>query len=213
MYIELSGGTLSTTDYEALLPHALRYELQPGDLLFIPMGDFHILETQQFSATLGLTLFPDNVQLESAEGLRLFAPDDKSFAAVAEQPICLQELVQLRRLAVRSNGFIITPPELSTVVVTPVDEAELRLSTLRIHPCCPLLCMNLGSRQVLLVRRRVIWGRPNELFATLCELLNSGERVPYEVLERSVTGKVNPVAVAELVRTIVRLGGLLIEPL
>ncbi|MBS9434101.1 hypothetical protein EAE92_16425 [Photorhabdus hainanensis] len=212
-YIELSGGMLSTTDYEALLPHALRYELQPGDLLFIPMGDFHILETRQFSATLGLTLFPDNVQLESAEGLRLFAPDAKSFAAVAEQPISLRELAQLRRLAVRSNGFIITPPELSTVMAAPVDEAELRRGTLRIHPCCPLLCMSLGNRQALLVRRRVIWGRPNELFATLCELLNSGERVPYEVLERSVTGKVNSAAVAELVRTIVRLGGLLIEPL
>ncbi|KTL60196.1 MULTISPECIES: hypothetical protein [Photorhabdus] len=145
--------------------------------------------------------------------MRLFAPDDKSFAAVAEQPISLQELVQLRRLAVRSNGFIITPPELSTVVVAPVNEAELRLSTLRIHPCCPLLCMNLGSQQALLIRRRVIWGRPNELFATLCELLNSGERVPYEVLERSVAGKISPAAVAELVRMIVRLGGLLIEPL
>ncbi|MCC8422714.1 cupin domain-containing protein [Photorhabdus thracensis] len=212
-YIELSGGTLSTTNYESLLPHALRYELQPGDLLFIPMGDFHILETQQFSATLGLTLFPDNVQLESSEGLRLFAPDDKSFVALATQPISLQELAQLRRLAVRSNGFIITPSELSTVAVVQADEAKLRRSTLYAPTCWPLLHMRLGNREALLVRRRVIWGRPNELFATLCELLNSGERIPYETLERSVAGKVNPAAVAELVRTTVRLGGLIIEPL
>ncbi|QCP48995.1 hypothetical protein FAZ95_07245 [Trinickia violacea] len=212
-YFELTGGTLSTTDYSLLLPHALRYELQPGDLLFIPMGDFHVLQTREFSTTLGLTLFPDDPMLECAEGLRLFAPNAKSFAAVANQSVTLQELAELRRMAVRSNNYLITPPELSTVARASYDEAVLRNSALRAHSGWPLLHTRLANRAALLVRRRLIWGRPNALFAALCEMLNGAERLPFESLRQRVAGTIQCAAVVELVQSVSRLGGLTIEPL
>lgn len=210
-YVELTGGTLATVDYQQLLPHAQRYELQPGDLLFIPMGDFHILETREFSCTMGLTLFPDDMMLECTEALRLLAPDEKALQSVAQMPVTLEALAGLRRTAVQSNGSVITPPQLSTVRSAPPDTATLRRSTLRTRPSWPLRTAEIAGRQALFVRRRVIWGRPNALFGQLCDALVGGERVPYEQLEQQLAGKVQAEAVAELVRKVAALGGVLIE--
>lgn len=210
-YVELTGGTLATVDYEALLPHAQRYELQPGDLLFIPMGDFHILETREFSCTMGLTLFPDDMLLECTEALRLLAPDERALQTVAQAPVTLAGLAELRRIAVQSNGHVITPPQLSIVRTTAPDTATLRRSTLRIRPSWPLRTAEVAGRQALFARRRVIWGRPNALFGLLCDALASGERVPYEQLEQQLAGQVQAQAVAELVRKIASLGGVIIE--
>lgn len=211
IYAELTGGTLATLDYKALLPHAQRSELRPGDLLFIPMGDFHILETRDFSCTMGLTLFPDDMLLECTEALRLLAPDQRALQAVAQAPVTLAELAELRRIAVQSNGHVITPPQLSAVRAPAPDTATLRRSTLRARPSWPLRTTEVAGRQALLVRRRVIWGQPNVLFKRLCDALAGGERVPYEQLERDMIGKVQAEAVAELVRKVASLGGVIVE--
>lgn len=210
-YFELTGGTLATVDYEALLPYAQRYELQPGDLLFIPMGDFHVLETREFSCTMGLTLFPDDMRLECGEALRLLAPDECALQAMAQAPITLDQWASLRRMAVQSNGYVITPPQLSAVCDAVPDTASLRSSTLRIRPSCPLRTTEVADRQVLFVRGRVIWGRPNILFGHLCETLASGEQIPFQVLEKQLSGRVQAEAVVELVRKVATLGGVLIE--
>ena len=212
-YIELTGGTLSTTRFASLLTDALRYELQPGDLLFIPRGDFHVLQTEQFSATLGLTVFPDDPMLECSEGLKLFAPDARSFASVSGQAVTLRQLAELRRAAVRSNGFIITPPEMSTLARMTVSGTALRNSALCARPGCPLLSLRLANREALMVRRRIIWGRPNTLFAALSETLNSAERVPFESLRRRVAGRFESAAIIDLLHSVSRLGGIAIEPL
>jgi hypothetical protein len=211
-YVELTGGTLATADYEALLPYAQRYELQPGDLLSIPMGDFHILETREFSCTMGLTLFPDDMRLECTEALRLLASDERALQAVAQTPITLEKWASLRRMAVQSNGYVITPPQPGTLQVTATDTAFLRRCTLRIRSSWPLRTTEVADRQALFVRGRVIWGRPNALFSHLSEALASGERVPFEVLERQLSGKVQAEAVAELICKVAALGGVLIEP-
>ncbi|WP_041741623.1 hypothetical protein [Collimonas fungivorans] len=210
-YVELTGGTLATVDYEALLPYAQRYELRPGDLLFIPMGDFHVLETRKFSCTMGLTLFPEDVRLECAEALRLLAPDERALQAMAQAPVTLDQWASLRRMAVQSNGYMITPPQLDSMWGVVPDAASLRRCTLRIRPSCPLRTAEVAGRQVLFVRGRVIWGRPNALFGHLCEALASGEQIPFEVLEQQLSGTVQAEAVVDLVRKIATLGGVLIE--
>ena len=210
-YVELTGGTLATVEYEALLPHAQRYELRPGDLLFIPTGDFHILETREFSCTLGLTLFPDDILLECTEGLRLMAPDERALKAMAQAPLTLDQLANLRRAAVRSNGSVITPPNLDTVKGATPDTATLRNRTLRMLPSWPLCTAEVAGRQALYVRGRIIWGRPNPLFGLLCEVLANGEAVPFERLEQQLSGKVQVEAIAELVRKVSALGGVWIE--
>ncbi len=209
-YVELTGGTLATTDYEALLPHALRFELHPGDLLFIPMGDFHILDTREFSCTMGLTLFPDDMLLECTEALRLLAPDERTLKAVTRSPVTLEQLANLRRTAVQSNGHVITPPQLSNLGAVASDAETLRRSTLRPRPSCPLRTVEVAGRQALFVRRRVIWGRPNALFGRLCDALAEGP-VRFEDLERDLSGRVQAEAVAELVRKVASLGGVSIE--
>ena len=211
-YVNLTGGTLARLDYEALLPYAHRYVLQPGDLLFIPMGDFHILETREFSATLGLTLFPDDVLLECSEALRILVPDDRALRAVVDVPVTLEALATLRRLSVQSNGSMISPPQLSSVLTKVPGAAALRACTVRARPSWPLRCAAIGGRQALLVRRRVIWGRPNAIFGALCDALDAGKQVPYQLLERQMAGKVQAAAIAELVRNVAALGGVSIEP-
>jgi hypothetical protein len=210
-YIELTGGVLATVEYEALLADAQRYELRPGDLLFIPTGDFHILETREFSCTMGLTLFPDDMLLECTEGLRLMAPDERALKSRAQAPLTLDQLANLRRAAVRSNGAVITPPNLDTVRGFAPDTATLRQSTLRILPSWPLCTAEIAGRQALHVRGRIIWGRPNPLFGLLCELLADGAAVPFSLLEERLSGQVQVEAIAELVRKVVGLGGVLIE--
>ena len=211
-YQELTGGTLATTHYAALLPHALRFDLRPGDLLFIPMGDFHILQTNAFSATLGVTLFPQDPLLECSEGLRLFAHDAASLARHSEQVISLSQLSQLRRLSVRSNGGVITPPNLRLLASNAPDDWQLAHSTLHAHPSWPLLRMPMGGREALLVRRRAIWSRPNPLFAALCDLFRHHQAVPYRQLAQHLPQGLQAEAIADTVRAIHRLGGLQIEP-
>lgn len=212
LYIDLTGGTLSTTRFGPLLTHASRYELQPGDFLFIPKGDFHILEADRFSATLGLTIFPDDTPVECLEGLKLFAPDARSLAFVREQPVTLQGLVELRRAAVRSNGFVITPPEMSTLAPMAIDEADILINGLRTQSAYPLMSMRLGGREALLVRRRVIWGRPNTLFSALCETLNGAERMCFEDVRRCIAGRFESATLVGVLKSISRLGGLAVEP-
>lgn len=58
VYLQERGSALPSFDYARLRRSAQRYRLQTGDLLFIPRGDFHVLECRGFSLMLGLSLFP-----------------------------------------------------------------------------------------------------------------------------------------------------------
>lgn len=213
-YQALTGGTLSTTDHQALLPHARRYQLAPGDLLFIPQGDFHILETRDFSATLGLTLFPDDPMLECTEGLRMMAPDAATLDAIGGQALTLDELRRLRQLALESNGHIISSPSLGALAAAaPLPEAleDLATPTISALPGYPLRAVALAGRDGLLVRRRVIWARPSGLFARLAAALASAEQLPFARLASQFAGTMRPDALLELVRKLHQMGGLVIE--
>ncbi|MDF0604307.1 hypothetical protein HZU77_001400 [Neisseriaceae bacterium TC5R-5] len=211
LYRELTGGLLATTNYESLLPHAQRFDLAPGDLLFIPQGDFHILDTREFSATLGLTLFPDDSLLECSSGLRLLLPNEQALSTRASTPVTLNELVELRRLALQSNGFVITPPQRSTLPQISTDFATLHRSMICSYRCWPLRQLQLVEHSALLVRHRIIWGRSSTLFAELCELFSKNQPIPYKELEHHFANRVQATAIAELICNIAKLGGLSIE--
>lgn len=210
-YQRLTGGTLSTLDYQSLLPHARRYELFPGDLLFIPQGDFHLLETRDFSATLGLTLFPDDPALECSEGLRLLAPDAGTLESISRDSLTLESLCSLRRLALESNGHVITSPCLRTLNIFPVSDAMLQSSTISVMPCWPLRAIEIAGREGLLVRRRVLWSRLNGFFKDLCETLNNTEYTAFSVLAAQFAGSVKPAVLLELIRRIYQMGGIFLE--
>ena len=210
-YQALTGGTLATLKYEALLPRAQRFELQPGDLLFIPKGDFHVLDTPEFSVTMGLTLFPGDVVLECAEGLRMLAPDAATVDKIGQQALTLAQLGQLRRRALRSNGYVTASPQLSLLQVASLDEAALQTAQLSAWPGWPLQTIAMAGREGLLVRGRALWSNSQGLFPALAESLNRPEGLSFSALAAQLTGRVKPEALTEVLRQINRLGGLHVE--
>lgn len=210
-YQQLTGGTLSTLDYQPLLPYAHRYELFPGDLLFIPQGDFHLLETRDFSVTLGLTLFPDDPVLECSEGLRLLAPDAATLGFIGCNSLTLESLCLLRRLALESNGYVTASPCLSALNIFPVSDAILQSSNISIMPCWPLRTIEIAGREGLLIRRRVLWANLNGFFKNLCEILNNSQHTPFSVLAAKFADFVKPAALLELIRRIYQMGGIIVE--
>jgi len=212
IYESITGGTLATQDYETLLPHALSFTLEPGDLLFIPSGDFHILETTDFSVTLGLTIFPESTQLECLDGLKLLVSDSSTYENLPLESFTLQEIIKLRRLSLKSNGFVISQPKLSTVDTVIQENAfYLKNTELYVEPSWPLCVLELSNRTVLLVRKRAIWAQKNEIFTYLSEIFNKFEKISYSKLEKDLIDKINPAELSNLIYKIHKLGGLRIE--
>ncbi|XBS71528.1 hypothetical protein ABK905_11740 [Acerihabitans sp. KWT182] len=213
VYLSLTQGALATADYLQLMPYARRTVLQAGDLLFIPRGDFHILETRGFSATLGLTLFPDDPAQECLEGARLLVSNGKTLSSLASAALTLGQLGALRRLALESNGHIITRPALSGPAGLEASDAELQRALLRVYPFWPLRHMALAEREALLVRGRLVLARANPLFGFLCEELAAGHPVGFADLARRLPATMTTGMLADAVRNIARLGGLRVESL
>jgi len=207
-YVELTGGELSTLDYESLISHARRYELRPGDLLFIPKGDFHVLQTASFSCTLGLTIFPDDLLTECSEGLRLMGITSAD-APMMDAPLTLLDLAMFRRLAVESNGFVITPP--NRCDSREFDCEAMRRISLSSSSFWPLRTVQVGDRQALLVRGRVIWARTNPVFNVLCELLAGGRCLPFEAVRNHLKEQINEGPLIELITVIARMGGVALQ--
>ena len=210
-YLSLTGNTLSTLNYQSLLSHANRYELSPGDLLFIPCGDYHLLETRDFSVTLGLTLFPDDPALECSEGLRLLAPDAVTLESISRHSLTLENLCSLRRLALESNGHIITSPCLNALNISPVSNAMIQSSVISTLPFWPLRFIKIADCEGLMIRRRVLWSRPNGFFEDMCQMLNNAKRTPFSVIAAQLAVSVKTETLLELIRRIYQMGGLVIE--
>jgi hypothetical protein len=210
-YQQLTGGVLATPEYQSLLQHARRFDLSPGDLLFIPMGDFHLFETRDFSATLGLTLFPEDPVLECTEGLRLLAPNASTLQAIGGQSVTLHEIGALRRLALESNGHLISSPSLGALGIATLAPEMITTGVISGMRYTPLRPVELAGREGLLVRRRVLWGRPNGIFKKLSQIINSAERRPFEEVATQLVGVVEPAVLVELIRRLHQMGGLLVE--
>ncbi|KDM91124.1 hypothetical protein [Photobacterium galatheae] len=207
-YESITGGTLASTDYEALLSHANVITLYPGDLLFIPKGDFHIFETKGFSVTLGVTIYPDDLLLESTQGLRLMAGQLTDQDQIMNTALTLNELVQLRRLAVLSNGSIIYPPMMK--------RADDRL-TLALNPSIsaktiyPVYAMKIGDREALIVRMRVIWSKSTGLMSQISERINAANSQPLREFLVPFEGDNLKKIVVSLLNRVHQMGGISVE--
>lgn len=120
-YIELNGDEAPSFDYDNYLEHFDCFSMSPGDFVFIPKGDFHVFKTDNFSITLGLTIFPKtglnqfNDLVEEIDRLDKQCSLDvyfsKSNSAIESFDKEARELanqtLQLRR---RSNDYLTTLP-------------------------------------------------------------------------------------------------------
>ncbi|WP_338844709.1 hypothetical protein V8J88_13775 [Massilia sp. W12] len=208
-YTRLTGGVMASTSYQDLLPHAIKVCLHPGDLLFIPMGDFHILDTPAFSVMMGLTLFPENPIQECSEGLRLLTADRTSITEYGQQTFTLDALRQLRKAALQSNGWISSMPMQSLTPAIAYDALEqANIST---YPDWPMIALQFGAREALAVRQRIIWTRTQGLLAELAQALHAEQRTPVSKLLQQFKGKLQEQALFSLLLRIHQLGGILIE--
>ncbi|CCQ94338.1 hypothetical protein CULT_1810002 [[Clostridium] ultunense Esp] len=69
LYIELTGNDNRRFDPESLKKYGELFVLEPGDLLFIPKGDFHVFQNVGYSIFLGFILFPSNAEVIGREAI------------------------------------------------------------------------------------------------------------------------------------------------
>lgn len=210
-YEKLTGHTRATLSYQNLLTTAEKFELNPGDLLFIPKGDFHVLETQGFSVTLGLTLFPNVPERECEAGLRLLSPNFKTLTLVGDKNLKINELIMLRKLSLESNGYIVSAPQLLPEIkdMTLIDTLHGPLISAR--KFFPLRQIRIAGREALIVRRRVIWAKQNALFPYICDYLNACIPAPYPKIMEGLSKYGDQKNISDVLVKIHALEGLSIE--
>jgi hypothetical protein len=103
-YVKHRGSRAPSRSTGRLRRVARRYLLRSGDLLYIPSGTFHVLESPRFAVTLGLTIFPATPQATLTECAPLV--DDL-------RPASIVRAQHRHKAIVASNGYVVTRPEVA----------------------------------------------------------------------------------------------------
>jgi Cupin superfamily protein len=184
-YVVRTGGTFTTTDFAHLLPSGEHFLLEPGDLLFIPKGDFHVLETPEFSVTMGFTIFPLNTVEDlrqaittaaAAEGTDTFfsAGDLLDRCSLTTTEVSLADLVSARRAALLSNGLVTTLPRCLRPGRRRGGEQRWRSGPFVVPSYHPIVRRSTADRITLFVRGRAVSFTAVEGAEALTAFLNSG---------------------------------------
>jgi hypothetical protein len=204
----MTGSEDSAFDLAPLRSRAAEYVLQPGDFLFIPTGDFHVLGGDGFSATLGLSLFPatnrstvsDAVDsllghFELRDYSHIRSPDESS--AIVEEFLPKGASLQGRLIdairenseILRSNGYITTRPAPRTRRSIPRHEIVYATEA------CPIILAGMrDGRMTLLVRGRSVVLKTHSSIAELLRLMHGPDGVPAGVLLDLLDGEWDPAA-------------------
>jgi hypothetical protein len=217
-YLAATGHLLTTIDFQDLLSSGYKYELAPGDFIFIPKGDFHVFETCQYSATIGFTIFPLNTSDDLNQVIAgLMANEDKNIffcttedyftrSSAESSPISLTDLVCSRRMALKSNGFITTLPQQKTFDTSTLQKtSHIRYYVPTYHPIC--LCY-LGGRSMLFVRGRVVKLGMDKGLELFVNFLNKTDTFTYDELVNFMSEKWSEEAVLAMSNCIYKLGGI-----
>lgn len=165
-YLAHHGNSTSAFNYAKYEGIATRYVLQAGDVVFIPMGDFHVFCTDDFSVTLGVTFFPSNpasrIRDALEEALLLAEGQQYEPASISTSlPVALQ-FVELRR---ESNGHITTLPTLCEISFDDLD-------VLIRPPHHRLLLHEHGRNLTIFARGRDLSVKANPALRRLVEQIN-----------------------------------------
>jgi hypothetical protein len=207
-YVDLTGGVLSKPFNEKLLGSADRYVLGPGDLLFIPKGDFHLLHTPEFSATLGLTLFPEAPSQSYVDALQAIAGSRGSLALLRDKKFTLDDLASVKDMLIASNGGVIRSPYLINDISE--DRAFFEDPLLKVAAIggCPVLYARLLEQDVLIVRGRLLWSKQNTVFSKLADILNHHGPISIESIADKTIDLFDFDSMKELLFTIYQLRGI-----
>jgi hypothetical protein len=219
-YLLKTGHLLTSTDFQDLLPSGCKYDLDPGDFVFIPKGDFHVFETCKYSATMGFTIFPLNTSddlnqviagLMSKEEKNVFfcTSEDYFTRSSAESSlISLTDFVYSRRMALKSNGFVTTLPQQKTLDSSTMQKKYIDLIRYYVptyHPVC--LCY-LGERVVIFVRGRVVKLSVEKGLDHFVDFLNKTDAFTCSELINRMSENWSEKAVLALFSCIYSLGGI-----
>ncbi|WP_062271129.1 cupin domain-containing protein [Endozoicomonas arenosclerae] len=204
----LSGTLTSSTNYSDLLPYAEKYVLEPGDLIYIPIGDFHVFDTIEFSITLGITIYPENIAHHCVEGLKFLVSDESIFNDTFRKNLTADQLYNLRKLAIKSNGGFTYPPAYQEKEPNLDDLSSIFISS---YTEFPLQTTAMLDREALIVRMRIMWSYETGVLPKLCSYINTSNRTPLTTLLENFKSIATQETVIALLRKIYIMKGVRIE--
>jgi hypothetical protein len=171
-------------DFSTMQHWASVYTLRPGDLLFIPKGTYHVLNSRGFSITLGFTIFPATPVEDYAQGLRLLYGESLGgavFMAEADwETPSVRERIRLdaselshhvwrHRMMLKSNGYITTTPREADFAL---KNAELRRLRFQVPPQFRVYYDVCGDELEIFARGHSLRMRASPCLKQLLEFLN-----------------------------------------
>lgn len=218
VFLKRAGKPTSNFDFAGLKRWAVRYSLRPGDLLFIPKGVYHVLNSTGFSVTLGFTVFPATREVQILESLKLlydaagtpqvfFAGDvnwEKSVRKIKLQvdADALTNAHWRYRMILKSNGYVTTPPlELG------VDFKDLNLTTARFQVPAKfkIYYSETAGRLEIFVRGRALRMRSHNNLLKLIRFLNTGKRFTFGQFASVLANELTEPAIRQVFANFYRL--------
>ena len=180
-YLKVHGSAAPSFDFSSVRGSANRYSLRPGDFLFIPAGDFHVLDSRRFSVTLGFSIFPTTPTAQLQECAQ-YCEDLR--------PASIATALHSARLMLASNGFVTTRPQ---------EAKPQRQGRFRVPPAFPLICGRSGGMIEIFARGRCIRLRPTPGVVKLVHFLNRCDEFQYSDLLNILNRELDPAAALLLI--------------
>ncbi len=227
-YIELNGDDSRSFDFDSFSHQAIHHILEPGDLLYIPRGDFHVFRNNGFSSFLGFILYPATHLSIMRDGLEYYMQEhgdaelsffdegnlERQAAQVWDSTLgsdpdtavsALKSAMHKSKLLLRSNAYSIHKPSL---FVEPWDVRSAVLSNPRPFP---IFAIEEGNVITLFVRGRSLRLRNHESISALVRFINSHEGFTYDDLVAILSVGFDSQACSFLISKLVQFRGLHVE--
>jgi hypothetical protein len=213
---------LNNFKIDGLLSLARAYELKPGDLLYIPRGDFHVMASPAYSTTLGVIPNPAtraSISVALMRELIARAKDaelDASFIPglrtqdslqewlmnagreLAAGDAILQEL-QDTLLGLASNGHLVPSPE----CLSPIRDFDCLLE---VSPRYPVGLSKRLGRQKLFIRGRELSIAETQAIPRAVDRMSSGEPFTLADLSKILADNLTKEACGAVLDELVRRG-------
>lgn len=199
---------------------AITYKLKTGDLMFIPKGDYHVLESRRFSVSLGCSLFPATRKLLLSQMIDLIPdetnPSEPFFInwdplVEFDHALCralagrsLEDDLHRYLLLVRSNGYVTAPPGEYLGDCTGDLMSGKRF---RVPVEFPIICSRTKNRMLIVMRGRALTLRFHPSVLAVIHWLNRQTEFSYEELARRLRKVLDENAIKYLFQHLLRFRG------
>ncbi|HWA91116.1 MAG TPA: hypothetical protein VG889_13850 [Rhizomicrobium sp.] len=211
-YLALVGGGWASFDFERMCASGRHIRLEPGDALFIPAGEFHLLRSADFNMFLGVIIGRQTCASRIKEAVDLFAElhgDERLRGALepaSEAGLGIRRYAAMQELVLASNGYVSQPPHMMDDRQCSPREDLFALS------CHSVGCKRLADAEVLFSRGRVFKTSPNRAIESVVELVNAGAPFDFDRAGRCAEGAMPLDQLEAMLRFLVRSRGIAVVP-